>query len=108
MDFRAIGGGDKGSHLSNRISLVQATGRNRTTGKGNSSDLGSNFMVLSGTSVFLQTGHSCLGTLNCLFPIVQEWAFYYFKDIGLCFLKGQEPSAPRGMLVVNQKGCELQ
>ena len=53
LDFRAIGGGDKGSHLSNTISFdQQAVGQNRLTGRGNSSDLGSNFMVLSGTSVY--------------------------------------------------------
>lgn len=38
---------------------------------------GSNFMGLSGTSVFLQTGHGCLGTLNCPSLMVQEWALSF-------------------------------
>lgn len=33
-------------------------------------DLESNFMVLLEAGVFLQTGHSCLGTLNCPFLMV--------------------------------------
>lgn len=49
--------------------------------------------MLAEASLFLQTGQSALGTLNCPSPTVQEWAFYHLKDIGSCFLPGQEPSA---------------
>jgi hypothetical protein len=51
---------------------------------GDLTDLGSNFMVLSGADI-LQTCHSCQGTLNCPFPMVQEWASYHFKDVWSLF-----------------------
>lgn len=40
----------------------------------------------------LQTGLSCLETLNCLSHSPRV-GFCYFKNIGSCFLQGQEPSA---------------
>ena len=43
-------------------------------GEGTLSDLESNFMVVSGTSVFLQTGHSCLETLKHPSLMAQDWA----------------------------------
>jgi hypothetical protein len=71
----------RGGHSSILISFIQTAGQNRAVGMGDSSDLGSNFMVLSGTSVFIQTGHSCLGTLNRPSIVVQEWATYLFKAV---------------------------
>lgn len=39
----------------------------------------------SGASVFLQTGNSCLGTLNCPLVLVKAWASYHFKDVWSLF-----------------------
>ena len=43
--------------------------------------------VLSGTSVFLQTGHSCLGRLNCPPLMAKKWGTYLFKDVWFVFLQ---------------------
>ena len=59
--------------------LFRQRGRIMQLEVGDSSDLGSNFMVLSGTSVLLQTGQSCLGTLNCPSLMAQEWATVSFQ-----------------------------
>jgi hypothetical protein len=84
----------RGNHSSNLIMFVQTVRAELCSCKGDPPDLGSNFMVLSGASVFLQTCHSCLGTLNCPFLVVQARASYHFKDFWSLFLSGQEPAAP--------------
>jgi hypothetical protein len=63
LDFRVTRGGDKGSHLSNRTSFVQAVGLNHAIGRGHSSDLRNNFFVLSRTIVFLQLATAVCGLL---------------------------------------------
>ena len=35
------------------------------------------------------TGHSCLGTLNCLFSIVQEWVFIISRILASASFKGR-------------------
>jgi hypothetical protein len=85
-DLGVTGEVDKGSHPSNMIAFVKAVGCNCTTWNGEFSDLGSNFMVLSGISVLLQTGHICEEMINCLPLTIQMWATYLFKYLWSLFL----------------------
>lgn len=72
-------------------------------------DLGRNnlFRYLSEASVFLQTGHSCLGTLNCPSLMVQEWASYHFKDVWSLFPSRAGAICTGEMLVIYQGGVSL-
>ena len=69
---------------------------------GDSSDLGSNFMVLSEVSVLLQAGHGSLGTLTLPSLMVPEWATYLFKDAWSLFPSRTGTIGTRGMLVIYQ------
>jgi hypothetical protein len=55
--------------------------------------------VLSEAGVFLQTGHSCLEALVCLFSIVQEWAFIILRILTPASFKG------RSHLYQRSAGC---
>jgi hypothetical protein len=105
-DPQALGlqdrGGGKGCHPLKLILLVQTAGWNRAAGRGDSSDLGRNFMVLSGTSVFLQTGPSCLGTLTSPSLLAQECDTYLFKDVWSLFLSNTGVICTGEMLVIKE------
>ena len=74
-------GGDKGKP-SFKPDIVCSDSRSRIVQLGgDSSDLGSNFMVLSEVSVLLQAGHGSLGTLTLPSLMVPEWATYLFKVV---------------------------
>ena len=77
-------GGDKGKPSLNLILFVQTVGQNHAIERGDSSDPGSNFMVLSGTSVLLQTDHSCL---NCPSFMAQEGHLFFQECLVLVSLK---------------------
>ena len=75
-------------------------------GGGTLSDLESNFMVVSGTSVFLQTGQGCLGTLNCPSLMAQKWGTYLFKDVWPFFPSRTGAICTREVLVIYQEGYQ--
>lgn len=89
------GGGDKESHLSNMTStsFVQAVGQNLATGRENSSDLGSNFMGLSGTSVFLQLATAVCRCLTTLLSWPKQRTFISARMFGIRSSQGQIPAA---------------
>ena len=96
-DPQALGlqdrGGGKGCHPLKLILLVQTAGWNRAAGRGDSSDLGSNFMVLSGTSVFLQIATIVWESLITVLSWPKCGTLISSRMLGLSSSQGQAPAA---------------